>query len=187
MREWLMSFPRASRSCASPSQLLDNNEPQTTNATCGPPPSSAFAWYDRDTASLRMSQGSLPGMDTSAPSSETWPRAGTMLDGECYQQPKWERRICEIGSGFLPTPQTSNGLFATIVRPVVWMVGRWTITSNKGVLGTASLADLAWHLDGKPLNPEFHLAVMMWPSGWTDSKPLATDKFQSWRQQHGGF
>lgn len=103
MREWLMSSPLASRSCASPSQSPESNSEPTTNEICGPPRSSAFAWYDRDTASLRMSQGSLRGMDTSAPSSETWPRAGTMLDGECYLRPKWERRIREIDSGLWPT------------------------------------------------------------------------------------
>lgn len=26
-----------------------------------------------------------------------------------------------------------------------------------------------------------------WPLGWTDSKPLATDKYQQWQQQHSAF
>lgn len=33
-----------------------------------------------------------------------------------------------------------------------------------------------------PVNQEW---LMGWPIGWTASEPLATDKFQSWQQQHG--
>lgn len=38
---------------------------------------------------------------------------------------------------------------------------------------------------GKPL-PSNQEWLMGWPIGHTDLKPLAMDKFQSWRQQHGG-
>lgn len=33
------------------------------------------------------------------------------------------------------------------------------------------------------LNPNWVEWLMGWPIGWTDSKPLATDKFRLWRQQ----
>lgn len=33
------------------------------------------------------------------------------------------------------------------------------------------------------LNPNWVEWLMGWPIGWTDLKPLATDKFRSWRQQ----
>lgn len=33
------------------------------------------------------------------------------------------------------------------------------------------------------LNPYWVEWLMGWPIGWTDLKPLATDKFRSWRQQ----
>ena len=36
---------------------------------------------------------------------------------------------------------------------------------------------------GKP-DPTNHEWLMGWPIGWTDLKPLAMDKFQSWRQRH---
>ena len=39
----------------------------------------------------------------------------------------------------------------------------------------------------KNLNPVWVEWLMGWPLGWTDLKPLATDKFQSWRHSHGGF
>jgi hypothetical protein len=35
------------------------------------------------------------------------------------------------------------------------------------------------------LNPTWVEWLMAWPLGWTDLKPLATDKFRWWQQQHG--
>ncbi len=37
------------------------------------------------------------------------------------------------------------------------------------------------------LNPDWVEWLMGWPIGWTDLKPLATDKYRLWLQQHGGF
>jgi len=37
------------------------------------------------------------------------------------------------------------------------------------------------------LNPDWVEWLMGWPIGWTDLKPLATDKFREWQQQHGRF
>jgi hypothetical protein len=39
-------------------------------------------------------------------------------------------------------------------------------------------------MDGGHLNPEWVEWLMGWPIGWTDLRPLATDRFQSWQQQH---
>ena len=39
--------------------------------------------------------------------------------------------------------------------------------------------------DGGQLNPEWVEWLMGWPIGWTALKPLAMDRFQEWRQQHG--
>jgi hypothetical protein len=38
--------------------------------------------------------------------------------------------------------------------------------------------------DGGHLNPTWVEWLMGWPIEWTDLKPLATDKFQEWQQQH---
>ena len=35
------------------------------------------------------------------------------------------------------------------------------------------------------LNPDWTEWLMGWPIGWTDSKPLETDKFQQWWNSHG--
>jgi hypothetical protein len=38
---------------------------------------------------------------------------------------------------------------------------------------------------GGALNPTWVEWLMGWPLGWTDLKPLETDKFRQWQQQHG--
>ena len=40
---------------------------------------------------------------------------------------------------------------------------------------------------GGALNPTWVEWLMGWPLGWTDLKPLATDKFHSAPQQLGGY
>lgn len=78
----------------------------TTRETCGRQQSSAFASYDPDSHSWRMSQGWLLA-DISAPSWETWPRAGMTQNGAFYPQPKWERRTNGTDCGLrVPTPRS---------------------------------------------------------------------------------
>ncbi len=38
---------------------------------------------------------------------------------------------------------------------------------------------------GGPMNPTWVEWLMGWPLGWTDLKPLATDKWQQWKHSHG--
>lgn len=98
LRTWLQAASPANLSA-----LPENEQAPTMPATCGPQLSQPFAQYDRDSRSWRMCQGWLLAA-ISAPSWETWPKAGTTHDGAFYPQPKWERRISAIGSGLLPTP-----------------------------------------------------------------------------------
>lgn len=90
-------------SLVSPSALPESEQAPTTREICGPPQSNAYASYDHDSRSWKTFQGFLL-LDISTPSSVSLPRAGMTQDGVCYRQPKWERRINEIGSGLLPTP-----------------------------------------------------------------------------------
>lgn len=69
-------------------------------------------------------------------------------------------RLCEQVARMLPTP-TAN---------------RWDGLQSHGV-----------NVVSGQLNPEWVEWLMGWPIGWTDLKPLATDKFQEWLQQHGNF
>ena len=40
---------------------------------------------------------------------------------------------------------------------------------------------------GGQLNPTWVEWLMGWPLGWTDLKPLETDKFQKWLDEHGSY
>ena len=40
---------------------------------------------------------------------------------------------------------------------------------------------------GGSLNPEWVEWLQGWPIGWTDLRPLATDRFQEWQRLHGTF
>jgi len=71
-----------------------------TEADCGMKCSESFARYDRDTSSWRTSQLLLTG--EWEPFSEGWPKAGIMLDGRCYRQPRLERTIIAKDGGALP-------------------------------------------------------------------------------------
>jgi hypothetical protein len=65
---------------------------------------------------------------------------------------------------------------------------------TKNWKGSSDLPSVVWTANGgtenpdKPpakLNPVWVEWLMGWPLGWTDLKPLATDKFRWWQQQHG--
>lgn len=61
-----------------------------------------LARYDRDSFTWRTPQCSLvEGLDEF---SETWPRWGSMRNGECWERETWERPTSESESGFWPTP-----------------------------------------------------------------------------------
>ena len=62
----------------------------------------SWARFDPLTCSWKTHQRLLLGDWESF--SETWPRWGTMQDGEFWGQPMWERRTNATASGFLPTP-----------------------------------------------------------------------------------
>ena len=127
--------------------------------------------YDPDTHSLKTAQLSL--LEDSTGCCPTLPRWGLMLDGELYPQPIPELCTSEKESGFLPT------------------VTRRDYRSDKCSQETMDKRNahprgktLPWVLGGL-LNPGWTEWFMGWPIGHTALKPLATDKFQEWRQQHG--
>lgn len=61
----------------------------------------SFAKFDHNSSSWKMSQELLPFLE---PLPENWPRQGMIVDGECFELMKWERRISENDGGVLPTP-----------------------------------------------------------------------------------
>lgn len=62
----------------------------------------SLAKFDPSTCSWRIAQHSLLG--DLEPFSETWPRWGTMRNGECWERLTWERRTSGTDCGFWRTP-----------------------------------------------------------------------------------
>ena len=98
---------------------------------------------------------------------ETWPRWGSMRTGECYQLPMLEQNINETEYGLWPTPTTPSG------------------GGNCGGSGAYKNAIKNGTHIPHSINPNLYEWLMGWPTGWTDLKPLETDKFHFALQQHG--
>lgn len=181
--EWIASLPV---SPASPSPSPANDAAKTTSGTCGPPPSSAFAWYDRNGRCWRTYQGCLF-TNTSERFSATWPRAGWMRDGACYRRRIAGRLTYGKESLYWPTPVASDGFRAKlklsslkraycrkITDPYHAKHGCRVLTEELAALGdTCQTTGITQWLMG-------------WPPNWTSLEPLAMDRFRSWLQRHGG-
>lgn len=101
--------------------------------------------------------------------SKIWPASGMMLRGECFPLKTAAPIMSENECGLLeklPTPTAHNA-----------KEGAYPAEGNR------KTQTLAWVLGGK-INPQFTEWMMRWPIGWTDLKPLETDKFLSWQQSH---
>lgn len=131
-----------------------------------------------------------------------WPKAGLIVAGEYYPQPKWVRRISEIGSGLLPTPNADMGDATNklipkgnhFVRPsgvkahlrLTEYVKQWPTPRA----GTDTMCGETGHwqmLQGTELetgrgqlNPMWVEWLMGWPIGWTSLEPLAPEAWQQW-------
>ena len=124
---------------------------------------------------LEKSNQSLPSLKTplccvledSVLCSKTLPKWGIMLDGECYQQQALGLTTKGIGCGLLPTPTAHNA-----------KEGAYPAEYKR------KTPTLATHAGGK-LNPMWVEWMMGWTLGWTDLKPLETDKSHCVQQQLG--
>lgn len=179
-----MSFVEASRAKTSQAPVAEQDSLENAQDSGQKWPES-LEKYDPDSRSWKTHQCLL--FEDSTESLEIFPRWGSMRNGEY-----WGRSISEdsptegIESGYWPTPVSSE--------------------KNDGMAPARSLARLykgdrvarflckTW-LKLNLIDPELRVCPnpswqewrMSWPIGLTDLKPLETDKFQSWQQQHGGF
>jgi hypothetical protein len=233
---YLAAFP--ARTLAQPERAQESPE---TGQACGFTWPGSWAKYDPNTSLWKTRQCSLLG--DLEPFSETWPRWGTMQDGEFWELPTLALHTSETESGLWPTPTVCGnynrkGASANSGDGLATAVAKWPTpcaTDYKGSGQTGMLRDRldyavergatksntypqkwptprtqgmcggtgSWELlkknttieearamgagNGGQRNPTWVEWLMGWPLAWTDLKPLATDRFQQWQQQHGGF
>lgn len=145
-------------------------ESMENEAPCGTTWLESLAKYDHNTCSWKTAQFSLlGGLDEF---SETWPNWGSMRNGVSFQQVGPERPIGATESGsWVPTPTASDHKRTPMKR---------NYANRPITLGTAdTLAQWVVRMAGLEharLEPSLWEWVMGWPVGWTELKPLETDK-----------
>lgn len=152
----------------------------------------SLAKYDRDSRSWRTAQRSL--LEDSEEFLATWPRWGSMRNGECWERMTSELHTSGSASGLWPTPVADDTgsrskKYAQGGTPLSLAVKVFPMPTTIGMNGgsnsrkaVANRGDEPLHIG--PLNPEWVEWLMGWPIGWTDLKPLETGRFQEWQQQH---
>jgi len=179
---------------------------------CGEKWRASFTKYDPSSCSWKTHQCSLLGdLDEF---SETWPQWGLMRGGECWEQRTLEQTIRGTESGLSPNgvdsfhrPNTtgldggSNSRRALKKRQENWPTPdancgqrgtqpNWTPTRKSGQPAqytiNQAVRDTEQNNGGK-LNPMWVEWLMGWSLGWTDLKPLVTDKFPCVPQQPGEY
>lgn len=132
----------------------------------------SFAKLDPITLLWKTAQCSL--LEDLEQSLETWPEWGSMRNGECFELPVLEQPTIERGFTWLLTPTAQSWKAWTFRNPLA------LIRKNHA---DGNLQEQLMRLYQRMTTPRCQEILMMWPEGWTDSKPLAMDGFQRWRQE----
>jgi len=152
---------------------------QESGADFGPKWPGSLARFDHGSRSWKTRQCLLLGGLESF--SGTWPRWGTMRDGEFWEQPTPGRRTKEIGSGSWDTPCKGDAHPRAYKRKGPYLGKGQEHLQSQCYKRFRSELDSA----GGILSPLWVEWLMGWPMGWTDLRALATDKFQQWCDLHG--
>ena len=98
----------------------------------------SYAWYDQSSLSWKTWQRSLITDWTSF--SESFPKQGTMQNGQLYLQVHWEPPIGVQGGGALPTP-TASDVEGGVAKDVQYKNGHFFRENKKGVRWGVKLRD----------------------------------------------
>jgi hypothetical protein len=132
----------------------------------------SLAKYDPDSRSWKTHQISL--IEDLSESLETLPRWGTVQNMEFFPRLTPAGISNAKGSGSWPAPTASNAKHG-------WGFGKRTTGRYK-----QKILDRYDETGWTPW-PSLNEALMDWPIGWTDLKPLGMAKFQQWLAWHGKF
>jgi hypothetical protein len=181
-------------------QLEGGLESPEKEAQCGNTWRELLAKYNPDTALWKTAQCSL--IEDLELSLETWPRWGSMRNGECYRQPMLAQITLENGFGlseripnnidFFHTPCTtgidggSNSRKALKKRMETYPTPNAKMYRNlnynkelcfkRAEKHQTDLAMVSVMQFGGQLNPAWVEWLMGWPVQWTELKPLEMDK-----------
>ena len=98
----------------------------------------SYAWYDQSSSSWKTWQRSLITDWTSF--SESFPKQGTMQNGQLYLRVHWEPAIEEVDGGSLPTP-TASDVEGGIAKDVQYKNGKFFRENKKGVRWGVKIRD----------------------------------------------
>ena len=146
----------------------------------------SYAWFDQDSLSWKTWQRSLI-MDWTS-FSESFPKQGTMQNGQLYLRVHWEPATDVAGGGVLPTPRATNArqginsynnkgkplLAAALNLPTPTARDYKGRTSEKWneKYGPKVLPDVLTQIgDHMSVSPYFVEEMMGYPIGWTELKP----------------
>ena len=203
VEKWISYLPD---SHVNRSVLPDAKKEKMTKEICGQTQSVSFAKYSQSAACWKTYPvfSISPTLDKY---SATWPKAGSIVSGIAYQQPRRVRRTLETGCGLWLTPRStdtgtgenqktflkrmndrtnkcSQSLAAQVQMFPTPLAGDCRTGSKKQWGNPKRTRQLNDKVGGQ-LNPTWVEWLMGWPLGWTDLKPLAMDKFLLWLEQHG--
>jgi hypothetical protein len=139
---------------------------------------------------------SMPVRHTSGNGSGLWPTPAAS-DSKQRHTPRSTQRRLEIGKqigleaavgiqesrNMWPTPCASEGLDCGTNWESLAAVDRGGRIARRIASTGGPETRQTTHAQ---LNPAWVEWLMGWPIGWTDLKPLGTDRFQQWRHSHGG-
>jgi hypothetical protein len=167
LTSWLAAFPVRTL-------VWQEREPESkaSEAECGKRWYGLFARFDHQKLKWRTPQCSL--LEDWTLFSETWPRWGSMRNGECFLRNPVDFLTDESGSGsreLVPTPTACDHKGSG--RP------RLERGPNNNL---RDFCKINFKLQYPPVKPVEWL--MWWPIGHTDLKPLETAKYREWQQQH---
>jgi len=138
-----------------------------------------LAKYDPSSCSWKTAQCSLLG--DSIECLQTLPRSGMTRNGLLWDAPNLEQNIKGTEFGLWGTPTTSQDF-----KPIRKLAPS-EASGKHGTILVGSIGKEYPHLIGRYLKPLVTEYLMGWPIGWTDLKPLATDKSLCVRQQPGEY
>jgi hypothetical protein len=167
-----------------------------------------LAKFDPDSYLWKTAQCSF--IEDSDESLATFPVSGMTRDGLLWEQSMLAHRIKGTERGLWRTPDTGGGgasgllkqgqnhrqngqpiqirLVDQVNNPRLWPTPVARMHKDGGNPSEYKRNEIPLAAQaGGPLNPEWVEWLMGWPQEWTDLKPLATDRFQKWQQQHGNY